>query len=113
MKKINKQLVLLLIFVSINAVFSQEKEKIATQTFAYGSADPHLDAVIAAPKNHKILMKNDKVRVLEVTLEPDETEEVHPHQWPRVLYIQEAGDFIDYDSDGNIIMDSRQTKPAL
>lgn len=123
MKKFYKQLALLFIFVSINAVFSQEKEKLAIQTFAYGSADPHfddsddwpanLDAVIAAPENHKILMENDKVRVLEVTLAPGKTEEIHHHQWPSVLYIQQAGDFIDYDSDGNIIMDSRQIKPAL
>lgn len=111
----------MLVFVS--AVFSQEKEKLATQTFAYGSVDPHfddpddwpanLDAVIAAPENHKILMENDKVRVLEVTLAPGETEEVHHHQWPSVLYIMEADYFIDYDSDGNIIMDSRQIKPPL
>ena len=123
MKKIIIHLVLLFIFVSINAVFGQENEKLATQTFAYRSADPHmddpdywqanLDAVIAAPDNHKILMENDKVRVLEVTIAPGETEEVHHHQWPSVLYIQEAGDFIDYDSDGNIIMDSRQIKPPL
>jgi hypothetical protein len=73
----------------------------------------NLDAVIAAPDNHKIIMENDKVRVLEVTLAPGETEEVHHHQWPSVLYIMEAGDFIDYDSDGNIIMDSRQIKPPL
>ncbi|MDT8416360.1 MAG: hypothetical protein RQ864_01000 [Lutibacter sp.] len=123
MKKFNKQLILLFMLVFVGAVFSQEKEKLATQTFAYGSADPHLDdpdywqanldAVIAAPDNHKILMENDKVRVLEVTLAPGETEEVHHHKWPSVLYIQEAGDFIDYDSDGNIIMDSRQIKPTL
>lgn len=118
MKKINIRLVLLFIFVSINAVFSQEKDKTANQTLLYktgNSADwpADQDAVIAAPKNHKILMENDKVRVLEVTLEPSETEEVHHHQWPSVLYIQEAGDFIDYDGDGNIIMDTRQIKPAL
>ena len=123
MKKFEAHLILLFIFVSINAVFSQEKEKIATQTFAYRSSDPHgdesndwpdnLDAVIAAPKNHKILMENDKVRVLEVTIVPGETEEVHHHQWPSVLYIQEAGDFIDYDSNGKIIVDTRLIKPAL
>lgn len=122
MKKFKLHLVLLFIGFSINAIFCQEKEKIATQTFAYRSADPHgedpndwpgnLDAVIAAPINHKILMDNDKVRVLEVILAPGETEEAHHHQWPSVLYIQEAGDFIDYDGDGNIIMDSRQIKPA-
>jgi hypothetical protein len=58
-------------------------------------------------------MENDKVRVLEVTIAPGETEEVHHHQWPSVLYIQEAGDFIDYDSDGKIIVDTRLIKPAL
>lgn len=123
MKKYNIHFILLFIFVSINAVLSQEKEKIATQTFAYRSADPHgdeindwlvnLDAVSAAPRNHKILMENDKVRVLEVTLAPGETEEVHHHQWPSVLYIEEAGDFIDYDNEGKIIVDTRLIKPAL
>lgn len=123
MKKLKKYLVLLFIFVSINAIFSQEKEKIATKIFAYRSADPHgdepndwpanLDAVVAAPKNHKILMENDKVRVLEITVAPGETEEVHHHQWPSVLYIKEAGDFIDYDNDGKIIMDTRLIKPVL
>ncbi len=117
-------LTLLLIFIFIGSVFSQENEKITTQTFAYKTADPHnldefdewpenLDAVVAALENHKILMENEKVRVLEVTLLPGEIEEVHQHRWPSVLYIQEAGDFIDYDSDGNIIMDTRQIKPAL
>ena len=124
MKKTFKfHILILLVFLFTVSVFSQKKEKKAAQTFAYRSADPHgnesndwqanLDAVIAAPINHKILMENDKVRVLEVTLMPGETEEVHHHQWPSVLYIQEAGDFIDYDSNGNIIMDSRQIKPAL
>ena len=123
MKKYNIHLLLLFIFVSINVVLSQEKKITATQSFAYRSADPHLDdpedweanldAVIAAPKNHKILMENDKVRVLEVTIAPGETEEVHHHQWPSVLYIQEAGDFIDYDSNGKIIVDTRLIKPAL
>ena len=29
--------------------------------------DPELDAVKAAPKHHKVLFENDRVRVLEVT----------------------------------------------
>lgn len=117
-------LIILLAYLFTLSVISQEKEKNLDKSISYISVDPHywdepdywpanLDAVIAAPKNHKILMENDKVRVLEVTLMPGETEEVHHHQWPSVLYIQEAGDFIDYDGDGNIIMDSRQIKPAL
>ena len=30
--------------------------------------DPALDAVIAAPANHKVVFENDRLRVLEVTL---------------------------------------------
>lgn len=123
MKNSKKHFVLLFIFVSINAVFGQEKEKLGAKTFTYRSTDPHmddpedwpanLDAIIAAPSNHKILMENDKVRVFEITLGPMEKEAFHYHQCPSVLYIQEAGDFIDYDSDGKIIVDTRLIKPSL
>jgi len=104
MKKFNKHLALLLLFVSIGTVFSQEKEKSTDRALLYKTGNPadwpsNQDAVIAAPDNHKILMENDKVRVLEVSLSPGETEAVHHHQWPSVLYIQEAGDFVDYDGD--------------
>jgi len=71
------------------------------------------DAVVSAPNNHKILFENDKVRVLEVTLAPKELEPVHHHQWSSVLYIMEAGDFIDRDGEGNIIMDTRKIPEPL
>ena len=38
--------------------------------------DPALDAVVAAPANHKVLFENDNLRVLEVNLAPDEEEPV-------------------------------------
>jgi len=34
--------------------------------------DPALDAVIAAPKQHKVLFENERLRVLEITLEPND-----------------------------------------
>jgi quercetin dioxygenase-like cupin family protein len=71
------------------------------------------DAVVSAPNNHKILLENEKVRVLEVTIAPKELESVHHHQWPSVLYIMEAGDFIDRDGEGNVIMDSRKIPEPL
>jgi hypothetical protein len=37
--------------------------------------------VIAAPKDHKILLENENVRVLEVTVLPGEIEPVHHHRW--------------------------------
>lgn len=88
------------------------------QTYSYKTGDPanwpkDQDAVSAAPGNHKILLENDKVRVLEVTVAPGEVEPIHHHQWPSVLYVMEAGFFIDRDSEGNVIVDSRQIPEPL
>ena len=83
------------------------------QTLPYHTGDPadwppELDAVIAAPANHTVLMENDRVRVLEVTMAPREVENHHHHRWPSVLYVMEAGDFIDRDADGQVIVDTRE-----
>jgi hypothetical protein len=45
-----------------------------------------LDAVRAAPHNHKILFENDKIRILEVILEPHEYEKLHTHSHPSVMF---------------------------
>mgnify|MGYP006207596615 FL=1 len=53
----------------------------------YVTGDPdtwpaELEATVAAAENHKILLENDQVRVLEVTLAPGEVEPLHFHRWP-------------------------------
>lgn len=116
MKTIKNYLILLVFLITTGAVFGQDDK--AQQNIDYKTGDPttwpaELDAVRAAPGNHKILLENDQVRVLEVTLAPEEKEPLHHHKWPSVLYIQEAGDFIDYDSDGKVIFDSRKTPEPL
>ena len=47
--------------------------------------DPAFDAVAAAPADHKVLFENDRIRVLDVILEPNEEEATHRHRWPSVL----------------------------
>ena len=47
--------------------------------------DPQLDAVIAAPKHHKVIFENERLRVFDVTLEPDDEEPIHHHRWSSVL----------------------------
>jgi hypothetical protein len=47
--------------------------------------DPGLDAVVAAPRHHKVLFENENLRVLEVTLEPNDEEPIHHHRWPSVF----------------------------
>ncbi len=66
-----------------------------------------LDAVVAAPENHKVLLENDNVRVLDVTVRPGEKEPLHGHRWPSVLYVTSEDDIKDYDADGKIIYETK------
>ena len=66
--------------------------------------DPKLDAVIAAPANHKVVFENDRLRVLEVILEPNEQEPTHHHRWPSVfVFDQVQGPIHDFAPDGTMI----------
>ena len=59
-----------------------------------------LEAVTAAPKNHKVLYEDDNVRIVEVTIRPGEKENLHGHKYSSVFIIPEpfaAG----HDFDGN------------
>ena len=40
---------------------------------------PHLDALVAAPASHRLLFEDEAVRVLEVTVQPGERENLHHH----------------------------------
>ncbi len=67
-----------------------------------------LDALVAAPQHHKLLMENEFVRVLDTLIPPGEITNVHTHKWPASLYIVSWSDFIRYDGEGNIVLDSRK-----
>ncbi|PRX56229.1 hypothetical protein [Flagellimonas meridianipacifica] len=97
------------------SVFGQitDEQKLLYKTGNPADWPKDQDAVVSAPNNHKILLENDKVRVLEVTVLPNEIEPVHHHQWKSVLYIMDAGDFIDRDAEGNVIMDTRKLPEPL
>jgi hypothetical protein len=66
-----------------------------------------LDAMSVAPDHHDVLLENDRVRLLDTRLGPGERTPVHTHQWPAALYILSWSDFIRYDPDGNVLVDSR------
>jgi hypothetical protein len=58
-----------------------------------GASDPSpdsMDAVTAAPKNHRVLYEDDHVRVLEVTVQPGETENMHIHTYASVFIYDAA-----------------------
>ena len=46
-----------------------------------------LDALVAAPKYHKLLMEDDRVRVIHTRVPPGEMVPLHTHRWPSVLVI--------------------------
>jgi hypothetical protein len=76
--------------------------------------DPDLDAVIAAPKHHKVLFENERLRVLEVTLEPDDEEPVHHHRWPSVfVFDQVQGPVHDFAADGTQLPPNRDVIRAI
>lgn len=81
-----------------------------------GRNTPHvwpeaLDAMTAAPDHHEVLLENDQVRVLDTRLSPGESTPAHTHPWPSVLSIVCWSDFIRYDADGNVVLDSRTLAP--
>ena len=69
----------------------------------------HLDAVMAAPRNHVLLLENEAVRVLDITVAPGETVPLHTHRWPGILYWLSWSDCIRRDAAGAVMMDSRET----
>ena len=67
-----------------------------------------LDALVAAPEHHKLLMENDFVRVIDTFIPPGEVTNIHTHKWPSTLYVISWSNFIRYDPEGNVILDSRK-----
>jgi hypothetical protein len=66
-----------------------------------------LDAVRAAPAQHRVLMENDRVRVLDTRVAAGETVPLHTHRWPAALYIVSWSDCVRRDEAGAVMMDSR------
>lgn len=48
-----------------------------------------MDALLAAPGSHRVLLDNDRVRVLEVVIEPGAREPEHTHQAASVMITDE------------------------
>ena len=65
-----------------------------------------MDALIAAPLHHSLLMENEFVRVLDTHVEPGDTVPLHTHEWPCVNYFLSFSDFIRRDADGVVLLDT-------
>jgi hypothetical protein len=70
-----------------------------------------LDALIAAPAHHKLLLENARVRVLETRIAPGQTVPLHTHCWPSVLHVLRWSDVVRRDAHGTITLDTRGQPP--
>lgn len=71
-----------------------------------------LDALVAAPKHHRLVLENDLVRVLDTEIAPGERTPIHTHRWPAVHYIVSWSDFVRRDAGGATLVDTRGGAPA-
>lgn len=67
-----------------------------------------LDALIAAPDHHTLLLEDDDVRVLDTVIRAGDRTPVHTHRWPATFVVLGWSSFVRYDADGNVMLDSRQ-----
>ncbi len=58
-----------------------------------------MDALLAAPASHRVLLENDQIRVLEVVIEPGTREPEHTHQAASVMIIDEPARIRYYVGD--------------
>ena len=58
-----------------------------------------MDALQAAPASHRLLLDNDRVRVLDVAIEPGAREPEHTHQAASVMIIDEPARIRYYQGD--------------
>src|SRR5947209_1936729 len=69
-----------------------------------------LDALVAAPAYHHLVLENKHVRVLDVRIPQGHTVPVHTHCWPAVLILVGDGEFVRCDADGAVLFDTRTTE---
>jgi len=67
-----------------------------------------LDALVAAPDHHSLILENERVRVLDTHIPPGGRTPVHTHRWPAVLYVVSGDHFVRRDADGSVLLDSRE-----
>ncbi len=72
-----------------------------------------LDAVIVAPENHEVLIDNDQVRVLRVTLPPGQTGKMHTHKWPSVFIITSLPETVYYTEKMEVVPPSGTRREGI
>jgi hypothetical protein len=69
------------------------------------------DALAAAPRHHRLVFENDRVRVLDTRISPGDKVPVHTHRWPAVNQLMNWSDFVRRDAEGCVLVDTRGRPP--
>ena len=72
--------------------------------------DEALDALVAAPAQHRLVFENAHVRVLDTRIGPGERTPVHTHCWPALHYVLRWSDFVRRDAAGVVLVDTRTSR---
>ena len=72
-----------------------------------------LDALVAAPDHHTLLLENERIRVLETLILPGDTTPLHTHRWSSVYYIISWSHFLRTDDQGRVMLDSREVESLV
>src|ERR1700723_2214112 len=67
-----------------------------------------LDALVAAPAQHDLLLEDERVRIVHTHIAPGEIVPLHTHRWGGISYLQSFSHFIRRNERGEIKFDSRQ-----
>jgi Endosomal/lysosomal potassium channel TMEM175 len=71
-----------------------------------------MDALLAAPASHRVLLNNDRVRVLEVVIEPGAREPEHTRQAASLMIVDEPAQ-IRYYMGGTLRFESQKRSGTL
>ncbi len=68
-----------------------------------------LDALVAAPAQHRLLLENARVRVLDTRIDAGERTPVHTHQWPAAHYVISWSAFVRRNAEDEVLLDTRES----
>lgn len=68
-----------------------------------------LDALVAAPGQHRLGFENGYVRVLDTRIAPGERTPVHTHRWLASHYVVSWSDFVRRDAEGTEVKSAEPT----
>jgi hypothetical protein len=72
-----------------------------------------LDALIAAPQHHKLMFENDYVRVMDANIPCGEMTSVQTHKFAASHIVISWSDFIRYDAEGYVLLDSMNSGKTI